>query len=208
MTDTTLVVVQSDPTIVEVSKGFKGDTGATGATGAVPWGAPASWMSATAYVVGPPASLVTYNGGSYVCTTSHTSGGSFDGTKWAMVTTASPTGFGYTIDGGGAVLRTGIAGTGLIAPCNGTITAVTVVADVVGSMVIDIWKTTYAGFPPSVANTITASAKPTLDSAQKYTDSTLTGWTKTINAGDVIYFNVDSCSTITAATVVLTVTRT
>ena len=31
-----------------------------------------------------------------------------------------------------------------------------------GSIVIDVWKDTYANFPPIVADTITASAKPTL----------------------------------------------
>lgn len=69
-----------------------------------------------------------------------------------------------------------------------------------GSVVFDLWKDTYANFPPTVADTITASAKPTLSSAAKTEDSTLTGWTKTFSAGDTLRVNVDSASTITLCT--------
>jgi hypothetical protein len=54
--------------------GATGPTGATGATGPAPLTASAAWVTATAYVVGPPASFVTYNGSSYVCLVAHTSG--------------------------------------------------------------------------------------------------------------------------------------
>jgi hypothetical protein len=65
-----------------------------------------------------------------------------------------------------------------------------------------------SNFPPTVADTITASAKPTLSSAQKSTDSTLTGWTKTLSAGDYILANVDSASTLEKAVLTINVTRT
>jgi len=84
----------------------------------------------------------------------------------------------------------------------------TLLADVSGSIVIDIWKDTYANFPPTVADTITASAKPTLASAQKAQDSTLTGWTTTIAAGDILAFNVDSITTVTRVTLSLKVRKT
>lgn len=45
-----------------------------GSTGAAAWTAPAAWITATAYVAGPPASVVTQGGETYVCLTSHTSG--------------------------------------------------------------------------------------------------------------------------------------
>jgi hypothetical protein len=70
-------------------------------------------------------------------------------------------------------------------------------ADVAGSMVIDIWKDVVASFPPTIADTITASAKPTLSSAAYASSLTLTGWTTAVYAGDVLRFNVDSASTIT-----------
>jgi len=115
---------------------------------------------------------------------------------------------GYTINGGGTAITTGIAGVGLTIPFNCTINEWTLQADVSGSIVIDIWKDTYANFPPTVADTITGSAKPTISASNKANSSTLTGWTTTISAGDVLYFNVDSCSTITEATLTMKVTKT
>ena len=80
------------------------------------------------------------------------------------------------------------------------ITSWTLVADQTGSIVIDLWKDTYANFPPTVADSITGSAKPTLSSAVKNQSSTLTGWTTGVSSGDIIRFNVDSASTLTRIT--------
>lgn len=74
-----------------------------------------------------------------------------------------------------------------------------------GSIVIDIWKVSYDNLPASVANTITASAKPTISSGIKSLDSSLAGWTKSISAGDWLYFNVDSCTTMTNCSIDLKV---
>jgi len=88
-----------------------------------------------------------------------------------------------------------------------TIQEATLVADATGSIVVDVWKDTYANYPPTVANTITAAAKPTLSSAQKYQDATLTGWTTSIAAGDFLVANVDSASGINHAILTLKVQR-
>jgi hypothetical protein len=88
-----------------------------------------------------------------------------------------------------------------------TIKQVTMVADVSGSIVVDIWKDTYANFPPTDADSITASTPPTISSAQKSQDATLTGWTTAIAAGDILAFNVDSCTTIKRVTISLKVER-
>ncbi len=72
-----------------------------------------------------------------------------------------------------------------------------------GSLVTDIWVDSYANFPPVDADSITASAPPTISSAAKAEDSTLTGWTTSIAASAVGRVNVDSASTITLATLVL-----
>src|SRR5690606_31919691 len=76
------------------------------------------------------------------------------------------------IDGGGAAITTGEKGH-FIVDFDCTIISHTLLADQVGSIVLDIWKDTYANFPPTVADTITASAKPTLSAAQKAQDTTL-----------------------------------
>lgn len=113
----------------------------------------------------------------------------------------------FIIDGGGSVITTGEKGHVRL-PFDGTIVSTALAADQAGDIVIDIWKDTYANFPPTVADTITASAKPTLSSAQVSLDSTLTGWTKTFTTGDFLAFNIDSCATITRVTLTLTLQRT
>jgi hypothetical protein len=113
----------------------------------------------------------------------------------------------FVIDGGGSAIATGIKGD-LEIPFACTINQATLLADQSGSIVVDIWKDTYANFPPTVADTITASAKPTISSATKAQDATLTGWTTAVSAGNILRFNVDSCATIKRATLSLKVTKT
>jgi hypothetical protein len=117
-------------------------------------------------------------------------------------------GVGIVIEGGGAVITTGVKGF-VEVPFAGTITAVTLLstdaAVTPGSIVIDIWKDTYANYAPTVADTITASAKPTLASAIKSRDTTLTGWTTAIAAGDILGFSVNSVTALTRVAVSLTV---
>jgi len=114
---------------------------------------------------------------------------------------------GITIDGGGSAITTGVKGY-ISVPYACTINSVTMLADVSGSSVVDIWKDTYANYPPTVADTITAAAKPTITAATKSTDATLTGWTTSVTADDILGFNVDSASTITRLHLILKVTRT
>jgi hypothetical protein len=89
-----------------------------------------------------------------------------------------------------------------------TITGWELVADVSGSVVLDIWSDSFANYAPTVADTITGSAKPTISAATKASSTTLTGWTTALPAGHYLEANVDSRTTITNVTLVLTVTRT
>lgn len=111
---------------------------------------------------------------------------------------------GITIDGGGAVISTGIKGD-IYCPFDGTITGVVMLADQTGSIVVNVWKDVYANYPPDVADKITASAPPTITTGVKSLDTTLTGWTTSIAAGDTIRFNVDSVTTIQRVTLQLLV---
>lgn len=96
----------------------------------------------------------------------------------------------------------------LVVPFACTITGVTMLADISGSIVVDIWKDTYANFPPDDTDSITAAAPPTITTATKSQDTTLTGWTVAVAAGDVLRFNVDSVTDVTRLTLVLDITRT
>jgi len=111
------------------------------------------------------------------------------------------------IDGGGSAITTGVKGY-IEVPFSCTISQVTMLADQSGSIVVDIWKDTYANYPPTDADSITASAVPTISAATKSQDGTITGWTTGITAGDILGFNVDSASTVTLVTVSLTCVKT
>jgi hypothetical protein len=113
----------------------------------------------------------------------------------------------FNFRGGGATLVVGTKGR-VYVNFNCTITEVTMGADQSGSIVIDIWKDTHANYPPTIADTITASAKPTISSTTKSQDATLTGWTKTIAAGSWLVFNIDSVTSIQELDGYLTVTTT
>lgn len=109
-------------------------------------------------------------------------------------------------DNNGTVLPVGIMGDSPVDfAC--TITGVKVFGDQSGSCVIDIWKDSYANYPPTVADTIVAAAKPTISSTTKYTDATLTGWTLALAAGDTIRWNLDSVTSFTRLTIALKVKR-
>ena len=102
----------------------------------------------------------------------------------------------FPIDGAGFVLTTGIKYRVFIAQ-DCTIQQATLGADQSGSVVIDIWVDTHANFPPTDADSITASAPPTLTSAIKSQDGTLTGWTTSITGGSWLFLNIDSITTCT-----------
>ncbi len=113
--------------------------------------------------------------------------------------------FGCSVNGGGFAPLTGIIGYTVI-PYNGTITGWSIVSDVAGSCVIDVWKA--PGTIPTVANTITGTEKPTLTAQQLNSDNTLTTWTTAVTAGDVIGFNLDSAATLTSVNLIITILKT
>lgn len=123
-----------------------------------------------------------------------------DGTFAAPAVTAVRKQITVVLNGGGVAITTGLKGF-LSLPVSGTwkkwrILSVDA-AVTSGSIVFDVWKDTYANYPPTVADTITASDKPTLSAATKAEGTALTGWTTAFTAGDVLGINVDSVSTVT-----------
>jgi hypothetical protein len=57
-------------------------------------------------------------------------------------------------------------------------------------LVVDVWKKN--GAIPTAADSITGTEKPTLSSQKYNSNTTLSTWTKTVNAGDIIAYKVDS----------------
>lgn len=113
---------------------------------------------------------------------------------------------GVSIDGSGGTITVGQKGYVQV-PYACTITSWRIIANTSGSVVIDIWKTAAPSIP-TAGGTITGSAKPTLTTQQTNASSTLTGWTTTINANDIIGFNVDSASVVSFVTLQIFVTKT
>jgi hypothetical protein len=107
-------------------------------------------------------------------------------------------------DGVNVVVSGGIPNT-VRCPVSGTLSKVTLISDISGSMVLDVWKASDA--MPTVANTmISGDNKPTLSGNQIYTNTTLTGWTTTITAGDIFKIHVDSTSLIKHADLFMDIT--
>ena len=112
----------------------------------------------------------------------------------------------FLIDGGGQAVTTGVKGY-LRVPFNSVIDRVTLAADQVGSIQVDIWKSTYASFPPADADSITGGNEPKITATNKYEDAALTGWGTSLSEGDILAFNVDSVTAITRVTVSLQVRK-
>jgi hypothetical protein len=112
----------------------------------------------------------------------------------------------FGVDGGGSVITTGTKDYLPKIPYAGTIVSWRLIAKESGSVVLDVWKTNAA--VPTNSNTITASAKPTLSSAQLADSSTLTAWTTSVAVGDVFGFEVESATTVTKVVLVLEIQET
>lgn len=116
---------------------------------------------------------------------------------------------GIIFSGGGSVIPTGIAGD-LVSDVAGTILQWTFLGMVrgnaagTGSITVDIWKDTYANYPPAVADTI-CGTHPFIADGYKGQDANIAGWNTQIAAGDILRFNVDSASGLTQGSLILKV---
>jgi hypothetical protein len=116
---------------------------------------------------------------------------------------ASTRTIGFVIDGAGTVPASGTYAS-VVSPFSGTITNWTIISDISGSATLDVWKAN--GAKPTNANSIVASAKPTLSSSDFATSSTLTGWTTSVATGDVFTVELESISGCNRITLQLGVT--
>lgn len=115
--------------------------------------------------------------------------------------------FGIVVDGSGSVITSGNKGY-LTLPYSGTIISWRMMADTTGSTSVDVWKTNFAGFPPTSGDSITGGNYPNLTSQQINDSSSLSGWTTTFSSGDIIAFNVLSASTVTRINLTINLTKT
>lgn len=67
-----------------------------------------------------------------------------------------------------------------------------------GGCVVDVRRDSYANYPPLSDDSICGATKPTIIATTKYEDTTLTGWTAAVAAGDVLRFVIENSSVFTA----------
>jgi len=167
-------------------------------------------ISAQALTLGWTGTLAVARGGTGTSSPSLVAGsnisitGSWPNQTVALTTVTRAAAFSYVIDGGGAPPTTGPAGQ-ISIPIACTVTGWVLTADQSGSAVVDVLRSSYSGFPGSLAS-IAGSDLPTLSSVQKNENLSVSSWTTAINAGDQIQFYVDSASTLTRLNVTINVT--
>jgi hypothetical protein len=109
------------------------------------------------------------------------------------------------MDGGADPMTSGVKGD-LEVPFPCRITNAKLLSNETGTLHVDIWKDTYANFPPTVADTITGGSYLTINNSNKSTQS-LASWAISLSAGDILRFNVGCCVSIMRATCSLWVTK-
>lgn len=120
--------------------------------------------------------------------------------------TAVQIGTGFLIDGGGAVIATGIKGDMPPMAFAGNITGYAILPDQTGSLAVALWKDSMANYPPVSGDLVLTM---TLTAAAKFPAS---GNFQAITAipfavGDVFRFNVNSAATVQRATIGLLLER-
>lgn len=90
-------------------------------------------------------------------------------------------------DPAGSALATGVL-CYVVVPLAGTITGWDIVVDA-GTGTIDVWKIATGTAKPTVTNTITASALPAISTGTAIHSTTLTSWTTSVAANDILGFN-------------------
>lgn len=114
---------------------------------------------------------------------------------------------GCVFDGASSVLEVGRF-VDVPVPYNCTIQAAEMLVDTSGgTLTVEVWKDSYANFPPTVADKINASAPIGVSGTNKSLDTTLTGWSLTLVAGDILRFVITVATVVTKATVFLKVLK-
>ena len=74
-----------------------------------------------------------------------------------------------------------------------------------GSIQVDVWNDTHANYPPTIADTIVASAPIVVTTDTDSEDTTLTGWIRILEKGSWLIFNIDSITSAEWASIELLV---
>lgn len=170
------------------------------------------WTITNNYVAGD---IITHNGVTYVVTDDHTAAANTEpgvGVDWEdflapLVEFSQNAAIELLLSAQTYTIDTGIKGF-VEVPFDCEIVQATMIADIVGSIVVDIWKTNYGSAPPTNTDSITGATPLTISASIKTQDTSLTGWTTALSEDDILAFHVDSASTIQRVMVSLKLERT
>lgn len=98
----------------------------------------------------------------------------------------------YVVDNGSVAMTTGKKGY-LTIDVTGEIESYILISSEVGNLEVDIKKSTFSDFPNT--SSICGGNFPTLSGTNKSSDVNLSGWSKTLNAGDILEYEVINTST-------------
>lgn len=160
----------------------------------------------------------TTSAGSCATTTAKINGTSFAGTNGDIVTFGASNipadsgklmsnvvkrAIGAGFDGAGQALTSGATQTVYFTvPFACTITAWNITVDT-GTATLDVWKIATGTAIPTSANSITAAALPAIASGTAVHSTTLTGWTTSVAANDIMAVNINTVASATKASLIL-----
>jgi hypothetical protein len=108
--------------------------------------------------------------------------------------------FGASFGGNGSALTPNTVYTTIPYAC--TIQAWNITVDA-GTATVDLWKIATGTAVPTIANTITAAALPAISSGTAIHSTTLTGWTTSVTANDILGVNLKVVSGATYLNIVV-----
>lgn len=112
----------------------------------------------------------------------------------ALATTADLTRtVNYIVDSGSIAMLAGNKGS-LTIDVSGVLESLSIFSDQQGDLTLDIKKSNYTDYPTFTS--IVGGVYPTFSNAQKVRDDNLSGWDKTIVAGDILTFDVIAVNNI------------
>jgi len=170
-----------------------------------------TWNGTTAYNVND---TVVASGIGYVALTQNTNVAVSTSGTWAKLATSGGTtnqnirtiGASFGSFQSGATALSAAATACVPTYFAGTIQAVEIISNVPGSAIIDVQTVAHSSWTGTAsASSITASDIPALSSAASYTDTTLTGWNKTITAGTDVCFVMTSPTTVAGLSITVKV---
>jgi hypothetical protein len=131
----------------------------------------------------------------------------------SMVAINRTAGLSLVVDGFSVPILSGNKGW-VEVPFYGTITSVKMFVDQICNITVDIWKSTYATYPPIADDSICGSVHPSIASSGGLLvselgsgDNPLTGWDTSLVPGDILWFHVDSNDQATLLTISITIEK-